>query len=110
MPRKGGKAESGRRNGCCEGSGCCDASCSCRAVNEFDGCRVEAVVNVDARGQMVLPKELRARAGFGPNQKLAVLSWTQGNELCCITLQKADALAEVVRHTYGPLLSTALPG
>jgi antitoxin PrlF len=74
----------------------------------LDGCRVEAVVNVDARGQMVLPKELREKAQIGPDQKLAVLSWSRDGELCCITLQRADDVAEVVRRTYGPLLSAGL--
>jgi len=92
---------------CCDRD-CCDASCSCRGVNRLDCCRVEAVVNVDARGQMVLPKELREKAGIGPDQKLAVLSWMQGKDLCCITLQRADDLAEMVRRTYGPLLSAAV--
>jgi antitoxin PrlF len=74
----------------------------------LDGCRVEAVVNVDARGQMVLPKELREKAQIGPDQKLAVLSWSRDGKLCCITLQRADDVAEVVRRTYGPLLSAGL--
>ncbi len=92
---------------CCEGSEC-PAGCACRSGGALNGCRVEAVVNVDARGQMVLPKDLRERAGIGADQKLALLSWTKGDELCCITLQRADDLAEVVRRTYGPLLSAAL--
>jgi antitoxin PrlF len=107
MPKKGSKVRPAGTDSCCA-SDCCDASCSCRGVNVLDCCRVEAVVNVDARGQMVLPKELREKAGIAPDQKLAVLSWMKGNDLCCITLQKADDLAEVVRRTYGPLLSTAV--
>jgi antitoxin PrlF len=74
----------------------------------LDGCRVEAVVSVDSRGQMVLPKELREKAQIGPDQKLAVISWSKGGELCCITLQRADDVADAVRRTYGPLLSAGL--
>ncbi len=65
-------------------------------------------MNVDARGQMVLPKDLRERANIGPDQKLALVSWTSGAELCCLTLQRAEDLADMVRRTYGPLLSTAI--
>lgn len=86
-------------------SRCCDSACSCRGGVALDGCRVDGIVNVDARGQMVLPKEFRERAGIGPNQKLALVSWMKRDRVCCITLQPADELAEVVRRTYGPLLS-----
>jgi len=107
MAKKRREARGSTVETCCDPN-CCDADCSCRGVNRLDCCRVEAVVNVDARGQMVLPKELREKAGIGPDQKLALLSWMQGRDLCCITLQRADDLAEMVRRTYGPLLSTAI--
>jgi len=54
---------------------------------------------------MVLPKDLRERAGIRPNQKLALVSWMKDDRICCITLQPAEELAEVVRRTYGPLLA-----
>jgi AbrB family looped-hinge helix DNA binding protein len=75
----------------------------------MDGCRVEAVVSLDPRGQMVLPKDVREKAGFRPNEKLAVVTWEQNDRVCCVTLQRADDLAEVVRRRYGPLLSGARP-
>ena len=59
---------------------------------------------------MVLPKELRERAGIRSNQKLALVSWMKGDRICCITLQSADELAEVVRRAYGPLLTNIVPG
>jgi AbrB family looped-hinge helix DNA binding protein len=34
--------------------------------------RVESVLTIDERGQMVLPKDLRGRAGIKPGDKLAV--------------------------------------
>jgi len=105
MPKKRASGASGE---CCD-SQCCGPSCSCRGATAFDGCRVEAVVSVDARGQMVLPKEVREKAGIRPEQKLAVVTWMRGKELCCLTLQRADDLAEMVRRTYGPLLSSAMP-
>jgi antitoxin PrlF len=76
----------------------------------MDGCRVEAVVGLDARGQMVLPKDVRERAGFGPDEKLAVVSWERGGQVCCVSLQRAEDLAEAVRRRYGPVLSGARAG
>jgi AbrB family looped-hinge helix DNA binding protein len=47
-------------------------------------CGVEAVVTVDARGQVVLPKELREAAGIAAGDKLAVVSLKSGERLCCL--------------------------
>lgn len=66
-------------------------------------CRVEAVVNVDGRGQMVLPKEVRDAAGLRAGGKLAVIVWRQGRTKCCITLVKAEALTAMTRRLLGPM-------
>lgn len=107
MAKKRAARGSGSNGACCEG-GACGPECGCLSGSALDRCKVEAVVSVDARGQMVLPKDVRERAGIGPDQKLALLSWTKEGELCCLTLQKADDLAEVVRRTYGPLLAASI--
>ena len=49
-------------------------SCCASSANDQPCCQVEAVVSVDERGQMVLPKEVRARAGIKPGDKLALVS------------------------------------
>ena len=74
----------------------CTASNSC--------CRVEAVVSVDERGQMVLPKEIRDKAGIGAGDKLAVVSWMAGGKICCISLMKTDNFAGMVREMLGPMM------
>ncbi|HVP38242.1 MAG TPA: HgcAB-associated protein [Candidatus Saccharimonadales bacterium] len=66
-------------------------------------CRVEAVVGVDERGQMVLPKALRDRAGIRPGDKLAVVTWGAGTQACCICLIPASQLGEVARSILGPV-------
>jgi len=68
-------------------------------------CALEAVVSVDERGQLVLPKDLRVRAGIGPGDRLAVVSY-RGDDgaICCITLVKAGAVAGAVRSVIGPAL------
>jgi len=72
-------------------------------------CRVESLVSIDDRGQMVLPKELRDRADIKAGDKLAVVAWEREGAVCCITLIKADALAEQIRGFLGPILGSVLP-
>jgi len=67
-------------------------------------CTVESIVSVDERGQMVLPKELREKAGIRPGDKLALTSWTKDGAVCCITLIKADELVEMMKGRLGPLI------
>ena len=37
---------------------------ACCAPGGFGSCKVDSLVSVDERGQMVLPKELRDKAGI----------------------------------------------
>jgi len=69
-------------------------------------CKVESLIAVDERGQMVLPKELRDKANIRAGDKLAIISWQKDGEVCCFTLIKADALAERVKEFLGPVLKS----
>ena len=71
-------------------------------------CRVEALVSVDERGQMVLPKELRDKAGIKPGDKLAVASWNCGDKISCLFMLKAEDLAGVVKDMLGPVAKEIL--
>lgn len=66
---------------------------------------VEAIVSVDERGQMVLPKEVRERAGIGPGDKLALIGWQKDGEICCLCMVKTQALGELVKGFLGPMMS-----
>jgi len=80
------------------------------AADTFGGCcRVESLVRVDERGQMVLPKDVRERAGIGPGDKLALATWQADGGACCIFLMKAEMLSGVLRTVLGPALE-ALSG
>ena len=68
-----------------------------------DALRVEAVVSVDERGQMVLPKEVRTLAGIRAGDKLAVVSYQRGGSICCLWLMKTAQLLSSVRSVLGPL-------
>ncbi len=71
-------------------------------------CKIEALVSVDERGQMVLPKETRERAGISAGDKLAVISWEKDGRTCCLSLIKAEQLTEVVKGILGPLMEEIL--
>ena len=71
-------------------------------------CKVESVISVDERGQMVLPKELRRKAGIKAGDKLAVTSWEKNGEVCCITLIKVEDMVEMVKGQLGPILKEIL--
>ena len=71
-------------------------------------CKVEALVNIDDRGQMVLPKELREKANIRPGDKLAITSWEKDGEVCCISLTKAEGLTEMVKSMLGPMMKEVL--
>jgi antitoxin PrlF len=66
--------------------------------------RIEAIVTIDERGQMVLPKELRQRAGIKPGDKLALVGLEADGELCCISLFKTDEFSGMVRDKLEPVL------
>ncbi len=68
-------------------------------------CKVEAVVSVDDRGQMVLPKELRERARIGAGDKLAAVTCERDGDVCCIALIKVEELSATVRGFLGPIFS-----
>ena len=68
-------------------------------------CKVEALVSVDERGQMVLPKEARDKANIHAGDKLAVISWEKGGQVCCLSLIKAESLTDMVKGMLGPLMS-----
>jgi len=71
-------------------------------------CKVEAMVSVDERGQMVLPKELREKAGIHAGDKLAITSWEKDGTICCISLTKAEDLTNMVKATLGPVMKEIL--
>ena len=67
-------------------------------------CKVEALVSIDERGQMILPKEIRDKANIRAGDKLAVTSWEKDGKICCISLIKADELTEMVKGILGPVM------
>lgn len=67
-------------------------------------CRVESVVSIDERGQMVLPKEIREKANIKAGDKLAIVGWESKGKLCCISLIKTEQLGDMVKTVLGPMM------
>jgi antitoxin PrlF len=80
------------------------SGCLAAVGTDSNCCRVESLISVDERGQMVLPKELRDKANIRAGDKLAVISWEKEGAVCCFTLIKAEALAERVKDFLGPVM------
>ncbi len=76
----------------------CDETC----------CQVEALVTIDERGQMVLPKDIRDKLGICAGDKLAITSWTQDGRIACLSLTRADELTEMVKAAIGPVMRGAV--
>lgn len=67
-------------------------------------CQVEALVAVDERGQMVLPKEVREKAQIKPGDKLAVVIFEKDGKVCCVTLIKAENFGGMVKTLLSPMV------
>jgi antitoxin PrlF len=75
-------------------SSCGDTSC----------CKVDSIVSVDERGQMVLPKDMRERAGIKPGDKLALVGCEKEGKVCCIVMVKVEEFSQMIKSTLGPML------
>jgi len=82
--------------------------CCAPADRGMSCCKVEAVISVDDRGQMVLPKEIRDKANIRAGDKLAVISWEKDGKTCCISLIKAEELTVMVKDMLGPVMKEML--
>jgi len=71
-------------------------------------CKVVALVSIDERGQMILPKEIRDKANIRAGDKFAVTSWEKDDKICCISLIKAEELTEMVKGILGPVMKDIL--
>ncbi|MET1125171.1 MAG: HgcAB-associated protein [Archaeoglobaceae archaeon] len=72
---------------------------SCKAT------KIESILTIDSKGQILLPKELRERANLKPGDRLAVITGCdEKGEICCFILVKAEILDEVVGRAIAPML------
>ncbi len=67
-------------------------------------CKVESVISIDDRGQLVLPKEIREKAQIRGGDKFAVISWVKGDTVCCISLVKTEEFTKTIKDIFGPMM------
>ena len=71
-------------------------------------CKIEAVVTMDSKGQIVLPKDLRERARLNSGDKLAIVALERENAVCCFVMVKTEALGGTVKDMLGTLFENAV--
>ena len=76
----------------------------CASGSSEPCCKVESVVTIDERGQMVLPKDIREKAGIKAGDKLAIIAMRQEGKVCCLSMIKVEALADMVKGMLGPVM------
>lgn len=87
-------------------STCCEGGDGCAT----GGFKVESIISVDERGQMLLPKDFRAKHGIEAGEKLALVSFENNGVLCCMCLIRTEALGGMIRNHLGPMLNELNPG
>lgn len=101
---EGGKMTKKKKGGPCLGRK--GMGSHAKATSE---CKVESIVTIDERGQMVLPKEIREKAGIKAGDKLAVLNWEKAGRVCCISLIRVEDFAKMVKEHLGPMMKEIAP-
>ena len=79
-------------------------SCLGPTCEKMGCCKVEALISIDERGQMVLPKEIRDKADLHAGDKLALVNWEKDGKVCCFILIKAGEFGDMVKGLLGPMM------
>jgi antitoxin PrlF len=79
------------------------SSSCCSGKSGAGSYRVESIVSVDNRGQMVLPKELRTKMDLKVNDKLAVISFPDDSG--CLLLLKSENLEQTLKNLLDPIIA-----
>lgn len=75
--------------------------CSCHPLNENRGsCCVEAIISMDDRGQIVIPKNVRDKLGFTSSEKLVLISWTKCNKVESVSIMRNDVFSDILNNYY----------
>lgn len=76
----------------------------CGPGEKLNCCNVESILTIDGKGQIVLPKDVRDKMGFGAGEKIALIVLETEGKPCCVTLIKASQLSAGVKDFLGPIL------
>ena len=75
---------------------------------DMECCNVDAIITIDSRGQIVLPKEVREKAEVKAGDKFLLISYESKGKVCCIFLVKADDFGDMVKGMLGPMMKDIL--
>ena len=76
-------------------------------------CQIEAVVSLDERGQIIIPKDVRKKLKLESGDKFALMTYGTNDgsgSSCCITLVRTDQLKGMVQQVLGPMFSEIIDG
>ena len=80
---------------------CCDPGLAPEGIK---CCQVDALITIDGRGQIVLPKEVREKAEVKAGDKFLLISYEANGKVCCLFLVKANDFSESVKGMLGPMM------
>ncbi|MFX1570586.1 MAG: HgcAB-associated protein HgcC [Promethearchaeota archaeon] len=76
----------------------------CPSTSDSECCKVEALVTVDKKGQILLPKDLREKENINEGDKFAIVNVAPGGRPCCLILMKSNMLEPMVQDALSPVL------
>jgi len=80
-------------------------NCACDpSTMDSQCCKVEALVAVDRKGQILLPKDLREKENIKEGDKFAIINVGAGGKPCCLILMRAGILEPMVQNALSPVL------
>lgn len=60
---------------------------------------LDAMISIGERGQMVIPKEIREKAGIKTGVKIAIITFGKEEKIWLILLMKTEKLKEIIKKT-----------
>ena len=74
-------------------------------------CQIDAIVSIDDRGQIIIPKDVRKSLGFQSGDKFALMTCNNPDgSLCCLTLVRTDQLKGMVQKVLSPVFKEIVDG
>ncbi len=74
-----------------------DAGCGCSDKNAGAACRIDSITTMDARGQIVIPKDMREALDWKAGDKIALITRKSDNKPCCLMLVNVNSLSGHVK-------------
>jgi len=76
----------------------------CCTPQTAECCKVESVVTIDERGQMILPKDLREKVGLVAGDKLVIATSMKDGKLGFLMMFRADDFNDMVKGAVRPAM------